>query len=335
VSLTRFIALPDVKAKLASLRRGLPREFAAPLRCPPRSPRYSLVGTAFDYLLRFELQRRVPRAVAEPWVAEYTPVLLSQQTDMGGASAALPLQKVAERARRIVAEARAAVAAYQQSSAPKDSDKAALAAHALRLAKLDSVYRNGTLPPRFDHVSPVDVQDLLALLAVVPFDALIRPGLLLLNPTFGAASDLVGGADADLIAGGLLVDVKVTKKREIQGGHLDQLLGYLLLARRQRRLDGTFPELRRLGLYFARHADLWSQEAAAWTEQPHFAELEEWFFRRAQEVFRPSQLLGPTEGSERRAALPDGASRLHRTKALASGHVVGEDRGHSSPAPSV
>ena len=30
-----------------------------------------MIGTAFDYLLRFKLQRTYPYAVVKPWVAEY------------------------------------------------------------------------------------------------------------------------------------------------------------------------------------------------------------------------------------------------------------------------
>lgn len=40
------------------------------IKVKPRSKRYSLVGTAFDYLLRFELQRRAPHAISRPWIAK-------------------------------------------------------------------------------------------------------------------------------------------------------------------------------------------------------------------------------------------------------------------------
>jgi hypothetical protein len=94
--------------------------------------------------------------------------------------------------------------------------------------------------------------------------------VLRLNPPFGEASGLVGGADADLIAGDPLADVKVTKKGEVQGVYLDQLLGYLLLARRCAAEDVTFPTVKRLGIYFARHGHLLTQEAASILPGPAF-----------------------------------------------------------------
>jgi hypothetical protein len=69
VSLLRFLAEPDVAAKIKPLRPKLPRKIPATLKVQPRSNRFMTVGTAFDYLLRFELQRRAPHAVAGRWVA--------------------------------------------------------------------------------------------------------------------------------------------------------------------------------------------------------------------------------------------------------------------------
>jgi hypothetical protein len=110
-----------------------------------------------------------------------------------------------------------------------------------------------------------------------------------LNPSFRQSSHLVGGADTDLIAGDLLVDIKTTKKGEIDAKDLDQILGYLLLARKQRSVDPTFPVINRLGLYYCRHGYLWSLEASTWASHPEFPGIEQWFFQRADEVFGPSK----------------------------------------------
>ena len=50
-----------------------------------------------------------------------------------------------------------------------------------------------------------------------------------LNPTFEGSSDVSGGADADLIVDGTLVDIKTTIRSEIKSNWLWQLLGYALL----------------------------------------------------------------------------------------------------------
>ncbi|MEW6106047.1 MAG: hypothetical protein AB1563_06755 [Bacillota bacterium] len=320
MSLTRFIALPDVAARIRPLRPQLSRKITEPLRVKPRSSHYALVGTAFDYLLRFELQRRAPHAVAERWVAESALDLLERDLDAistwgGGCSVrgieqfvdphhdvvrrlrrssllseaakreiavGVAAHKVAQRARRIIEGAKRAVAAYVKRKRPSATTQADLAGHAIRLARLDPVMRALRLDPQFEVVDPADVHDLLDMLALVPFDALLHPHEMRLNPTFGDASRLVGGADADLLTGDLLVDFKVTTAHEVPGRNLDQLLGYFLLARHRRRTTAQWPEINRLGLYFCRHGYFWVMEASVWTEHPQFLDIKEWFLQRAK-----------------------------------------------------
>jgi hypothetical protein len=49
-----------------------------------------------------------------------------------------------------------------------------------------------------------------------------------LNPTFAGSGD-VGGADADLIADGCLIEIKTSKQMQIDADWLHQLVGYVLL----------------------------------------------------------------------------------------------------------
>jgi hypothetical protein len=295
MSLKRFLELPDVRAAVKPLRPPPPRKIDEPIQAEPRSARHTLVGTAFDYLLRFELQRRAPHAVAEEWVAETACDILWRETS-GGAGGLdtmkdivdpkdyLPPEVVGQRARAVVEGVKTAVASYLKSKAPTPDRRTELAAHAIRLAKLDQVVREFRLDPGFEEAAAEDVEDLLGLLEIVPFDSLVHRKTMLLNPTFGESSLLVGGADADLIAGDLLVDFKVTKQGEMQADHLDQLLGYYLLARRHRRHDPSFPEIKRVALYFARHGFLWERKVAIWADHPDFARVEAWFFERAGEI---------------------------------------------------
>jgi hypothetical protein len=295
MSLTSFLDMPDVRAKVKSLRPKLPRKISAPLKIEPRSKRYGLVGTAFDYLLRFELQRRAPHAISERWVADYAPETIWRKTDSGSVGMDLlieddpqnylPPEEVSQRARVLLDNAKGDVAAYVKLESPTRVQQAKLAMHAIGLAKLDTVYRAWRLEPGFEGAGYEDIQDLVDLLAIAPFDELLHDKLLLLNPNFRQTSHLVGGADCDLITGDLLVDFKTTKKSEIQDNHLDQILGYFLLARKQRLIEPTFPVINRLGLYYCRHGYLWSLDASVWTSHPEFPGIEQWFFQRADEVF--------------------------------------------------
>jgi hypothetical protein len=309
--------MPDVTAKLKPFRPKLPRKIPAQLRAEPRSNRYTVVGTAFDYLLRFELQRRAPHAVSEPWAAEHAPGIIWSRDafmslwkdDKGVVSLATGpdarfgdeelARETAERASRVVEKAKAAVAAYVRSKSPTPREQADVAGHAIRLAKLEETYRAWwRFDPSFEEAAQEDVEDLLGILAIMPFESLLHEKILLLNPTFGETSRLVGGADADLIAGNLLVDFKVTKRGEMDVNNLDQLLGYFLLARHQRRKDAKFPEIKRVALYFCRHAHLWELDVTTWTKHPEFPEIEEWFFKRAKAVFGASRAIAKTRNRQ-------------------------------------
>ena len=317
MSLTSFIAKPDVRDRIKSLRPQLPRKIDASLKVEPRTKHYMLVGRAFDYLLRFELQRRSPHAIAQRWVADaplwqgntinidtgevtwvvesppYVNQIRVSRTNTGtqkfGDSRQnddwISIYDTAPLVLSVIKEAKRVVAAYTKSKKPSITRREEIAGYAIRLARLDSVVRTGELDPQFEIADPEDVQDLLALLAIVPFDALLHKQLMLLNPTFGDSSLLVGGADADLITGDMLVDFKTTKKNAMNVADLDQLLGYFLLARNQQRSDPQFPEIKKLGLYFCRHGHLWVVDTDRWTDHPQFLEIEKWFLNRAREVF--------------------------------------------------
>jgi hypothetical protein len=75
MSLVSFIELEDVAARLKPFRGAIPKAEARLL--VPSSGNPQLAGTAFDYLLRFELNRRAPHAKVRAWVAEGAPFLLS------------------------------------------------------------------------------------------------------------------------------------------------------------------------------------------------------------------------------------------------------------------
>ena len=64
MSISSLITQKNVASVLKHLRLKLLRNVDSPVLTEPRTKNYSLVGTAFDYLLRFEIKRRAPHAVA-------------------------------------------------------------------------------------------------------------------------------------------------------------------------------------------------------------------------------------------------------------------------------
>jgi len=317
MSLKSFIELPEVREKIKILRPKESRKIGTSIKVNPRTNNFWVVGTAFDYLLRFELERLAPHAKSGKWVAESSWKNLIIEPDPNGfelipvlgiePDPKNPYHEGAWRAKRVVEEAKAAVEKYKRDKNPNEEIKKELAAHALRLGRLDYVGRFGLglllkalpeikkdnaynfwkkiLDEHFEEVDYEDVEDLLEMLKIVPFEELIHPNLILLNPDFAEASKLVGGADTDLIVGDMLIDLKVTKDSSISVEYLDQLLGYLFLARKQRGIKPDFPAINRLGLYFCRFGYLWSKPSSIWINHPKFAEIEEWFFKHAKNVY--------------------------------------------------
>jgi hypothetical protein len=302
---SRFHKMADVRAKLKPLRPKSPRKIAVPLKVSPKSKRYMMVGTAFDYLLRFELQRLAPHAICERLVAEAAAHRIWPGPFLRDADPVRPIElfvhgekigeapgyrwtperlpeeiakREAQRIGDIVQKAKVAIDAYVNMKEPGHSVLADIAGHAIRLAKadefvragLDALVRAGQLDAGIDHADQEDVEDLLALLAIVPFEALTHPQIMLLNPSFW-------GADTDLITGDMLIDFKTTTANEIQADNLDQLFGYYLFARHRCRLEPTFPAINRLAIYFCRHGYLWTLNTTTWMDHEQFGETEEWF----------------------------------------------------------
>ncbi len=279
----------DVAKRLAALvdPSTLPPKVTSVPLAPPRTQNYRLVGTAFDYLLRFEIKRRYPHAVTQDWVAEASLDLLHEEpvrVSKDGRVRATILQlaggkpldpethaRLRARAEQLVADAKAAVREFTKRASPDGVED--LAAHAFRLARLDGVFRGGRVDPAMAEVDGEDVHDLLELLRIVPFNAFdpyLRTSPLLLNPTFGTYSHAVGGADADIVSGGLLLDVKTTKYPDFAREHIAQIVGYAILAERHRAEDPSFPPIREIGFYFARHGALRTIPYAPIRKDPDF-----------------------------------------------------------------
>lgn len=296
MSLSSFVEEAEVRLRLKPLRPQFPRRIPASIVAAPRSGRFQIVGIAFDYLLRFEIERRSTKCTSRGWVAEHAPDLLRgaargsvtlKVLSPDGPPSSVPppggFDRAAKRARRTLDAARDLFIDYVMLGEPSEGAVSDAASCAIRLAKLDLVHRSGCFDPEFDRADREDVEDLIAMLAIVPFDKLLSNGPIQLNPVFGEASEIVGGADADLIVGDMLIDVKASKEDRVRADDLDQLLGYFLLARRARRANRRFPVIRRAALYYARFAHFVTIDRTDWTSHPLFGEMERWFFAHASE----------------------------------------------------
>jgi hypothetical protein len=269
-----------VRARMAA---ELPRPrlpLKAQLLVPARARNRPLIGTAFDYLFRFNLARRFPFAVSRQWVAESALRLVSRLADQDLIMLGhdypgdyRPAVRIKRRMAAIVEEAKGRVASFVAGARLSD----ALIVSAINLAHCDIYYRAGRLDERFGRPMRAQVSELRSLIQNVDWKQISASRVCLLNPHFGDGSRFVGGADADALLDDLLLDVKTTGSLKIRTEDWRQLLAYAALnlhfpiggGKRRRRI-------RRIGFYFSRHGYLVSWPLAEVVDSVRFAKFAEW-----------------------------------------------------------
>lgn len=146
-----------------------------------------------------------------------------------------------------------------------------LAILSIKLARLDGIYRGGlsyldnALINLFNEESEIVIKEILSLCEVFIEDFidtdLINPrSKVVYNPTFDKASDIVGGADADIIIDGTLYDFKTTKNYGYMSKNVLQLMGYYILNKINQDEKGFFKSktytINKIAFYKARFGEV-------------------------------------------------------------------------------
>jgi hypothetical protein len=276
MSLTEILSYPDVAAEFNKYIRVPPQPQAAPkMVAPPHyHDSYALVGTAFDYCLRFCIAACNRGLVAEqPWVAEIAVKLMEDEEED------LPPGLSLEQARKGVARAREL---YREFLRTKVFTRQ-LARAALYLAALDKAYRTGPETVVIDYLrAPLryEVEDCMRLVRAAPREMITAKTRAALNPTFGEASKLVHGADADFVIDETLIDIKTTKYYQVTATQLHQLVGYRMLLAACEESGSTVsgaPTITHGAIYFSRYANMERFRYADIIGRQDFLKLSAWF----------------------------------------------------------
>lgn len=262
----------------ADVRDRFRQEFKKPkflaendLVAPPLTTRYSTVGTAFDYLLRFFIQHLNPHTIDKGcWVAEIAVDRLADDA------------KLYTKGEKIVSRARKDLASFLKKGQMSD----VLIESALLLATLDPIFRAGLGHEAIGVAHKDDIQDLKNLIEAVDKNLFTAKNLCMINPNFGAASQLVGGADADLVMDDTIIDIKTTKKLTLERRALDQVLGYYVL----HHISGVGeltpkPAITKVAIYFSRFGYLYTMPLSELVDSVTFPKFVQWFQKRAAEAF--------------------------------------------------
>jgi hypothetical protein len=172
------------------------------------------VGVAFDYALRFGFQAR-RWATQEDTVAENG---VLQLIALGH-----PLAQVARRRLKSAQN-------ILNTLSPTAELSVEAAVACFHLWGLDLVVRPGRVDWVEYNPSSEEVVEVQELYKIVPWHQFKPEQHLLLNPTFNKGSQLVGGADADLICDHMLIDIKTVKEQKVDMKMVRQVVGYALLA---------------------------------------------------------------------------------------------------------
>jgi hypothetical protein len=272
------VSIPEIRDRLRAEFPITVTTVEARLLAPPLTKNYAVVGTAFDYLLRFLVERLNPSCHTERWVAE-TAVEETFPLITRDAS-------VRRKAQGLLNEAKRAHQEYMVEGVISDNFIRA----GVNLAYLDFAFRGGQPHPNMGEVDRADMSDLKRLLQIAPMPSFVAKQICILNPTFGYGSSVVGGADADLLIDGNLIDVKTTQKMKVEKRHLDQLVGYYLLSKIGGIVgDVKGQEIDKLSVYFSRHGQFASFSSDAIRKSPRLKKVMEWFAEEATKTFPQDQ----------------------------------------------
>ena len=240
-----FIARPPFHEKFRSTITRPKGKLDKPILAPPLTLNYQIVGIAFDYLLRFYLERINPRSKTSLWAAEEGVMLLE------------PLEETSdeyERAKYHLDRARNLYQSFIKDGFLTDD----LISAALCLAHLEGTRRSGTFNEAdlvtFDERDIADLRQLMSLVREQDFSS--RQACYL-NPTFGSTR-----SNVDLIIDDKLIDIKTTKYLVLDRRYLHQLVQYYILLSVEgidvERINyfGEVCEVNQICIYFSRHGYL-------------------------------------------------------------------------------
>ena len=281
MSLTSFIKIPEVKALFKNEFPLKQTRLTGEMKAIPVTKNYPLVGTAFDYLFRFFLEYTNPNCITKPWVAEHSLGLLEHAVEEYGKKAPADMLDASDKMKSFLHDAKEIHKEYLKNGNLDDN----LIRMSIILAQMDVLYRSGRMYPNFGNVDKGDIQDLRNLISLVNPEVFQANNTCYLNPTFGYGSELVGGADADLIVDDILIDVKTTKFLSFTQEQYNQLIGYYILSKLGKINESEDIPISQIGIYFSRHGILHTISADEIENNPGFPKFVSVFEKLASVVF--------------------------------------------------
>lgn len=275
MSLTKFLDDKEVKQKFNETFKMPKLNFSKEIKLLPATKNYTVMGIAFDYLLRFYISR-LNRSIPNDNIFK-AEMVIHQLKGSQKADCMVTIKMTKKE-----------VDKYFSSKGLNEE----LLILLLQISHYDVVYRTGNiayLPEDIGKVAPEDIIDLKRLYSLLQDEMWKCKETCLLNPVFGNASLLVGGADADLILDDMLIDIKVTTKVGMNREFFNQLMGYYTL-NKIAGIEGSSCSntINKLGIYTARCGELISFDVNNVIDENTFNDFCHWFIDKAGKFYNHS-----------------------------------------------
>ncbi|MBQ19339.1 MAG: hypothetical protein CMD31_01160 [Flavobacteriales bacterium] len=221
----------------------------------------SEIGGALDYLIRFHIEKINPKSIIknkliaqksielmyENYVDYYLDQPLTIKIIMLGEVTLPSVIEFTETLDIFVNAAEEVFSNYISGLSRIDDNLIELS---LFYAKAEEFYRSKKIPENLFHTDEEQIKELKKIFKLCLKNKVIinKKFDYILNPEFGNASKLVGGADADLIVNDMLIDIKTTKHFTLERKDLNQILSYYILSL----IDNKETTINYIGIYYAR-----------------------------------------------------------------------------------
>ena len=242
-----FITRSPFHEKFRSIITRPKGKLDSPILAPPLTSNNQLVGIAFDYLMRFYLERINVGSKTSVWAAEEGVILLGL---LEGTSDKYEIAK------SYLESARNLYWSFIQDGFLTDE----LISAALRLAHLEGSRRSGAFNADLVTCDERDIADLRKLMSLVQEQDFLSRKACYLNPTFGSTH-----SNADLIIDDKLIEIKTVQSLVLDRRHLHQLVHYYIVlslegidvgCKRHLNYFEEECEVNQICIYFSRHGYL-------------------------------------------------------------------------------
>ncbi len=285
LSLSSFTNIKEVKEKFNGWFDKPRFSGKIPIKHPPITDKPQLLGTAFDYLLRFKIQYLNSKAIAKNWIAEGALLRLKSRLitkDYGPRTSKQLIESWLEEGEPLFTLGKENYSRFLKEGRITDS----FLRSCFHLAKMDGFYRPGYITGKIDNVNPKDTQDLQSLIGNIKIEQFQANKVCLLNPTFSNATNITGiKADADLVLDDILIDIKTVKNLKFERKMFNQVMGYYLLSKIGG-IDGAPEdhEIHKIAIYFSRYEHLHVIELKDVFNQSKLRTILEWIINKGKEL---------------------------------------------------